>query len=86
MATRIACGIDLVGTCNFLTSRAYRRDVRRVELGHERDRALFVLQGLDDPRVPSSESEQIVKTVRENTVWYLPARDEGRIATTRGTP
>jgi dipeptidyl aminopeptidase/acylaminoacyl peptidase len=29
--------------------------------------------------VPASESEQIVKTVRENggSVWYLLARDEG---------
>lgn len=40
---------------------------------------LFVIQGLNDPRVPASEAEQIVKRVRENgtTVWYLLARDEG---------
>ncbi|MBI3071370.1 MAG: alpha/beta fold hydrolase [Deltaproteobacteria bacterium] len=40
---------------------------------------LFVAQGLNDPRVPASEAEQIVKTVRENggAVWYMLAKDEG---------
>lgn len=40
---------------------------------------LFVLQGANDPRVPASESEQIVKVVRENgqDVWYLLFDDEG---------
>jgi dipeptidyl aminopeptidase/acylaminoacyl peptidase len=40
---------------------------------------LFVVQGLNDPRVPASEAEQIVKTVRTNgtPVWYLLAKDEG---------
>ena len=40
---------------------------------------LFVIQGLNDPRVPVSEAEQIVKAVRENGYesWYLLAKDEG---------
>jgi dipeptidyl aminopeptidase/acylaminoacyl peptidase len=40
---------------------------------------LFVVQGKNDPRVPLSEAQQIVKTVRQNngTVWYLVANDEG---------
>jgi dipeptidyl aminopeptidase/acylaminoacyl peptidase len=40
---------------------------------------MFVAQGLSDPRVPASESEQIVATVRENggQVWYMLAKDEG---------
>ena len=40
---------------------------------------LFVIQGRNDPRVPFTESEQMVKTVRENgaPVWYLLAKDEG---------
>ena len=44
-----------------------------------RPQALFVLQGKNDPRVPQSESEQIVKAVREKgrEVWYLLALDEG---------
>lgn len=100
---RLACGIDIVGISNFVTflerTEAYRRDLRRVEYGDERDpamrrflisispttraaritRPLFVAQGANDPRVPRSEAEQIVATVRRNggTVWYLLARDEG---------
>lgn len=40
---------------------------------------LFVAQGANDPRVPASEAEQIVKTVRGNggNVWYLLQKDEG---------
>ena len=40
---------------------------------------LFVAQGLNDPRVPASESEQMVEAIRENggNVWYLLAKDEG---------
>jgi dipeptidyl aminopeptidase/acylaminoacyl peptidase len=40
---------------------------------------LFIAQGLNDPRVPATESEQMVKTIRENggQVWYMLARDEG---------
>ena len=40
---------------------------------------MFVAQGLNDPRVPASESEQIVATIRENggQVWYMLAKDEG---------
>ena len=40
---------------------------------------LFVVQGLNDPRVPASESEQMVKAIRGTggKVWYLLARDEG---------
>lgn len=100
---RLRCGIDIVGISNFVTflknTKSYRRDLRRVEYGDERDpemcaflesispttnahkiqRPLMVAQGLNDPRVPASEAEQIVKTVRENgqEVWYLLARDEG---------
>lgn len=42
-------------------------------------RPLFVVQGLNDPRVPVTESEQVVRTVRSNggKVWYLLAKDEG---------
>lgn len=40
---------------------------------------LFVVQGINDPRVPASESVQMVATVRKNgaPVWYLAAKDEG---------
>ncbi|MFY0563096.1 S9 family peptidase [Archangium lansingense] len=41
--------------------------------------ALFVQQGANDPRVPQSEAEQIVKAVRARgaDVWYMLALDEG---------
>jgi dipeptidyl aminopeptidase/acylaminoacyl peptidase len=100
---RIRSGCDIVGISNFLTFLAntsgYRRDLRRVEYGDERDPAmaeflqrisptthagkikqpLFVVQGKNDPRVPLSEAEQMVKAVRANgtPVWYLMATDEG---------
>lgn len=46
---------------------------------HRINRPLLVAQGLNDPRVPVSESEQIVRAVRENgrECWYLLAKDEG---------
>jgi len=42
-------------------------------------RPLLVVAGENDPRVPVSESEQLVWRVRANggEVWYLVARDEG---------
>ena len=40
---------------------------------------LFVVQGGNDPRVPRTESEQMVARVKQNggAVWYLMAKDEG---------
>lgn len=40
---------------------------------------LLVVAGLNDPRVPASESEQLVWRVRAGggEVWYLTAKDEG---------
>jgi len=100
---RLRCGVDIVGISNFLTflknTQDYRRDLRRVEYGDERDPAmaeflgkispanhatditkpLLVVQGLNDPRVPASEAEQMVKAIRDRggQVWFLMAKDEG---------
>jgi dipeptidyl aminopeptidase/acylaminoacyl peptidase len=40
---------------------------------------LFVIAGKNDPRVPVSESQQMVNIVRQNgtSVWWLVAKDEG---------
>ncbi len=102
-ADRIAGAIDVVGISSFVSflnnTESYRRDLRRVEYGDEREpamreflerisplnnaqritRPLFVIQGRNDPRVPWTEAEQIVKRVRENgtPVWYLRAENEG---------
>jgi dipeptidyl aminopeptidase/acylaminoacyl peptidase len=100
---RIRCSLDVVGISNLVTflerTENYRRDLRRVEYGDERDpkmraflekiaplnhageikKPLFVVQGKNDPRVPLSESQQIVDTLKKNNtpVWYLMAEDEG---------
>ena len=99
----LCCGVDVVGISNFLTflknTQEYRRDLRRVEYGDERDPAmaaflakiaptahaaeikkpLFVVQGFNDPRVPVTEAEQMVKAIRDSggQAWYLMAKDEG---------
>ncbi len=46
---------------------------------HRIKSALFVAQGKNDPRVPWTEAEQIVKAARANggPVWYLLYDDEG---------
>jgi len=40
---------------------------------------IFVIAGKNDPRVPVTESEQMVSVVRQNgtPVWWLMAKDEG---------
>ena len=42
-------------------------------------RPLLIIQGANDPRVPASESEQIVQAVQKNggVVWYLLYSNEG---------
>ena len=102
-AERLRGAIDVVGISNFVTflenTKAYRRGLRRVEYGDERDPAmrshlqaisplnhvekmtkpLFIVQGMNDPRVPVSESEQMLKSLQDRggKVWYMMAKDEG---------
>ena len=102
-ADRIRCALDVVGISNLATflknTESYRRDLRRVEYGDERDpkmlefmertapvnnaqkitKPLFVVQGANDPRVPKTEAEQIVATLKKQgtPVWFLMAKDEG---------
>jgi dipeptidyl aminopeptidase/acylaminoacyl peptidase len=40
---------------------------------------MFVVQGQNDPRVPVTEAEQIVKALRSQgqPVWYMNALNEG---------
>ena len=46
---------------------------------HKINKPLLIVQGLNDPRVPATESEQMVSAIRDNggKVWYLLAKDEG---------
>ena len=59
--------------------REFLNQISPLTNAHKITKPLFVIQGLNDPRVPVSEAEQIVKAVRKNKVdvWYLLAEDEG---------
>jgi dipeptidyl aminopeptidase/acylaminoacyl peptidase len=100
---KLKAAVDIVGISNFVTflenTQDYRRDLRRVEYGDERDpemRAylekisplnnvekikipMLIVQGENDPRVPVTESGQVVAALRKQgeTVWYMNALNEG---------
>ncbi len=100
---RLRAAVNIVGISNFVTflenTEDYRRDLRRVEYGDERDPEmreflnrisplnnvdkikvpLFVVQGQNDPRVPVTEADQIVKALQDQQqpVWYMNALNEG---------
>jgi dipeptidyl aminopeptidase/acylaminoacyl peptidase len=102
-SARIRCSVDVVGMSNLVTflehTEGYRRDLRRVEYGDERDprmreflqriapmnnvekikKPMLVVAGKNDPRVPVSESDQIVAALKQQgtPVWYIVAKDEG---------
>jgi dipeptidyl aminopeptidase/acylaminoacyl peptidase len=59
--------------------RAFLERISPTNNAERISRPLLVIQGLNDPRVPASESEQMVTTIRENggEVWYLLGRNEG---------
>jgi dipeptidyl aminopeptidase/acylaminoacyl peptidase len=100
---RISCAMPIVGMSNLVTflehTEAYRRDLRRVEYGDERDPAMraylegiapmnhldamhkpiFAAVGKNDPRVPWTESRQIIDKLKAQgtPTWFLVANDEG---------
>ncbi|MDW8479855.1 MAG: alpha/beta fold hydrolase [Xanthomonadales bacterium] len=59
--------------------RAFLASISPLSRAHEIRAPLLIAQGLNDPRVPVSESEQMLRRIREagGTVWYVLARDEG---------
>ena len=59
--------------------RAYLESISPLNRAARIVMPLLVIQGANDPRVPRSEAEQIVRTVRGKgtPVWYLLAMDEG---------
>jgi dipeptidyl aminopeptidase/acylaminoacyl peptidase len=92
---RLRGGVEIVGISNFVTflenTQDYRRDARRVEYGDERDPEMRAFLDsispnrsaekirVPDPRVPVTESDQVVTAVRRNLmpVWYMKALNEG---------
>jgi dipeptidyl aminopeptidase/acylaminoacyl peptidase len=94
------CVVAISNWVTFLeNTQSYRRDLRRVEYGDERDPAqraallavspmtrvrdlripLMVVTGANDPRVPASEADQMVRAVRESgrPAWHLLGQNEG---------
>ncbi len=59
--------------------RAYLQRVSPLTNAARIAKPLLVVQGLNDPRVPASESQQMVAKIRARggEVWYLAAKDEG---------
>ncbi|HET7439933.1 MAG TPA: S9 family peptidase [Terriglobales bacterium] len=59
--------------------RAFLESISPMNKAKNITKPLFVVAGKNDPRVPESESRQMVDTVRKNgpPVWYLMAKDEG---------
>jgi dipeptidyl aminopeptidase/acylaminoacyl peptidase len=59
--------------------RAYLQRISPLTSAQRITKPLLVVQGLNDPRVPASESQQLVAKIRERggEVWYLAAKDEG---------
>jgi dipeptidyl aminopeptidase/acylaminoacyl peptidase len=103
LAERLRSTNCIVAISNFVTflenTQSYRRDLRRVEYGDERDpkqraklleispltrvsqivKPMMVVTGANDPRVPASEADQLVKALRAKggTAWHLLGQNEG---------
>jgi dipeptidyl aminopeptidase/acylaminoacyl peptidase len=100
---KIRCAMPIVGMSNLVTflehTESYRRDLRRIEYGDERDpqmraylekiapmnhleemhKPVFAVVGKNDPRVPWTESRQILDKLKAQgtPTWFLMANDEG---------
>lgn len=59
--------------------RAHLLKISPLTRADEIKKPLFIIQGLNDPRVPASEADQILAAMKENNVeaWYMAAKDEG---------
>jgi dipeptidyl aminopeptidase/acylaminoacyl peptidase len=60
-------------------TRAYLQRISPLTNAARISKPLLVVQGLNDPRVPATESQQMVAKIRARggEVWYLAAKDEG---------
>ncbi len=59
--------------------RSYLQRISPLTNAARISKPLLIVQGLNDPRVPASESQQMVAKIRARggEVWYLAAKDEG---------
>ena len=61
------------------TTRAWMERTAPLNNVDKVTKPLFIIQGMNDPRVPHSEAEQMVAALKRRSVpvWYLMAKDEG---------
>jgi dipeptidyl aminopeptidase/acylaminoacyl peptidase len=59
--------------------RAYLQRISPLTNAARISKPMLIVQGLNDPRVPATESQQMVAKIRSRggEVWYLAAKDEG---------
>src|SRR5262249_49786150 len=59
--------------------RAVFEQIAPIRMADRMRKPMMVFQGANDPRVPRTESEQMVKQLRSQgtEVWYVLAKDEG---------
>ena len=59
--------------------RAYLRRISPLINAERIDRPVLIVHGLNDPNVPTSDSQQLINQLRRRNaqVWYLQANDEG---------
>lgn len=59
--------------------RAFLQSIAPMNHIKEIVKPIFVIQGMQDPRVPYSEAEQMVKGLKElgTEVWFLAGKNEG---------
>ena len=59
--------------------RGFFERIAPLNNAHRIKRPLFIVQGKNDPRVKTSEAEQMISALKKNgtAVWYLLAKDEG---------
>lgn len=60
-------------------TRAFLERIAPLNNAQRIKKPLFIVQGMNDPRVKTGEAEQMISAVKKNgtPVWYLLAKDEG---------
>ena len=90
---RLRCGIDIVGISNFITflknTQDYRRDLRRVEYGDERDEAMHAFLGKISPTANAAKITKPLFVVQGQNDPRVPVSEAAQmVAAVRqnGTP
>ena len=59
--------------------RAFLQEISPLNRAEKMTKPMFIVQGKNDPRVPYTEAEQIVATLKKQNTpyWYMLADNEG---------